>query len=162
MDFIKQLKKLILPFEDPEHPMDSTTAEEHPTHWTEIDQQIEQANERTRNSGAKTATGKQTWEELNDPKSEQDLGMMRECMVSELAKARKKKRYFPAPYSAWRVAILLRKQKDYAGEVEAIKAYCEVAATKNYEHNTRYTKLRERLPKAQALLAKQINSSSEP
>ncbi len=80
---------------------------------------------------------------------------MRECMDSELAMAKKKKRYFPAPASAWRVSVLLRKQKDYVGEIQAIKAYCEVAATKNYENNMTCTKLRERLPKAEALLAKQ-------
>jgi hypothetical protein len=121
----------------------------------DIDQQIEEANERTRTSRAKTSDGRQTWAVFDDPSSEQDLQLMQECMDAELAMARKKKSYFPAPYSAWRVAVLLRKQKDYSGEVEAIKAYCEVAATKNYEHNRRYTMLRERLPKAQALLAKQ-------
>ena len=56
-------------------------------------------------------------------------------MDSELGMASQKKRYFPAPYSAWRVAVLLRKQKDYAVEIKEIRAYCEVAATKNYEHN---------------------------
>lgn len=121
----------------------------------DIEQQIEEANERIRTSRAKTSDGRQTWEVFGDPENEQDLQLMRECMDAELAKARKKKSYFPAPASAWRVAVLLRKQKDYAGEVEAIKAYCEIAATKNYENNTRYTQLRERLPKAQALLAKQ-------
>lgn len=120
-----------------------------------LDEVFAEANEKLRTSGAKTADGKQTWEAFDDPSSEQDLELMRECMDSELALARKKKSYFPAPYSAWRVAVLLRKQKDYAGEIEAIKAYCEVAATKNYEHNRRYTMLRERLPKAEALLVKQ-------
>ena len=120
-----------------------------------LDDVLAEANEELRASGAKTADGKQTWEAFDDPSSEQDLQRMRECMDAELAMARQKKRYFPAPGSAWRVAVLLRKQKDYAGEVEAIKAYCEVAATKNYESNTKYTKLRERLPKTEALLAKQ-------
>ena len=120
-----------------------------------VDEVFAEVNESIKTSGAKTSDGKQTWEVFDDPSSEQNLELMRECMESELAAARKKKSYFPAPYSAWRVAVLLRRQKDYAGEVEAIKTYCDVAATKNYENNRRYTMLRERLPKAEALLAKQ-------
>ena len=116
---------------------------------------IAETNEAHRTSGAKTSDGKQTWEAFDDPGAQHDLARMQECMNSELAMARKKKSYFPAPASAWRVAGLLRKQKNYEAEIAAIKSYCDVAATKDYESNRTYTMLRERLPKAEALLAKQ-------
>ena len=169
MSLLARIKRLLLPFEEPDHPLhyDHAAVEAvKQAEADEIDQLLREegsfmddffaaSNEALRTSGAKIADGKQTWEAFNDPTAQHDLALMQECMESELAMARKKKSYFPAPASAWRVAVMLRKQKNYAAEVEAIKAYCEVAATKNYEHNTTYTKLRERLPKAEAILAKQ-------
>ena len=114
--------------------------------------------------GANLVDGKQTWQHAGD--SKHDIDVMKKCCDAEIETWRKTGDC-PAPYYFWRVAVLSRKQKDYAQEVE----YCELYLTvlrEGYTRDdmpfetaleTRFLSSRmcdiyERLPKAKALLAK--------
>lgn len=113
---------------------------------------------------ANLVDGKQTWEHAGDNKH--DIDVMKKCCDAEIETWRKTG-HCPAPYYFWRVAVLSRKQKDYAQEVE----YCELYLTALREGYTRddmpfetaletrflssrMCDIYERLPKAKALLAK--------
>ncbi|MBZ0114416.1 MAG: DUF3320 domain-containing protein [Thermoanaerobaculia bacterium] len=114
--------------------------------------------------GASLVDGQQTWEQAERYKH--DIQKMMECCEAEIQMSRKTG-LVPAPYYFERVAILARKEKDYATEVR----YCEmyIDFIKAFEANRaggdppgiaaspRYLAIRERLPKAKSLL-----ESSQP
>ena len=67
--------------------------------------------------------GKQTWEALKQtPENKNDLDLMLACCKAEVESAQTNL-CFPAPAYFKRVAIILRKQKDYAREIGIIQLY---------------------------------------
>ena len=70
--------------------------------------------------------GKQTWEVLKDsPESKHDLDLMLACCKAEMESSQINL-WFPAPAYFKRVAIILRKQKDYAREIGIIELYWQL------------------------------------
>lgn len=110
--------------------------------------------------GANLVDGKQTWELAKEKK--QELLTMKKCCNAELTTYRKTG-LIPAPYYFERVAILCRREKDYAQEIEYCEKYIEVIE-EDYRLNgisdnvgikmgPRYQAICKRLPKAKELLA---------
>jgi len=104
--------------------------------------------------------GKPVWEYAEDKKH--DLDFMKKCCNIE---SKANTISCPAPFYFERVAILSRKEKNYAQEVEYCEAYLNTiskfANEVGFENcfdarkSARYRKIAERLPKAKKLLAKQ-------
>ncbi|QNJ29409.1 hypothetical protein [Synechococcus sp. A15-24] len=70
--------------------------------------------------------GKQTWEVLKDaPENKHDLDLMLACCKAEMESSQINI-WFPAPAYFKRVAIILRKQKDYAREIGIIELYWQL------------------------------------
>ena len=70
--------------------------------------------------------GKQTWEVLKQtPENKNDLDLMLACCKAESESAQTNL-CFPAPAYFKRVAIILRKQKDYAREIGIIQLYWQL------------------------------------
>ena len=70
--------------------------------------------------------GKQTWEVLKDnPENKHDLDLMLACCKAEM-EASQIALMFPAPAYFKRVAIILRKQKDYVRELGIIELYWQL------------------------------------
>ncbi|MCK4542620.1 MAG: hypothetical protein KAU17_10345 [Spirochaetales bacterium] len=114
--------------------------------------------------GANLVEGKQTWELAEDKKH--DLNYMKKCCDAEL-NTMNKAGTVPAPYYFERVAILSRKEKNYAQEVAYCEKYIEVVedfyeanGTEGFENvrqGPRYKAIVKRLPKAKELLGKNPN-----
>ena len=69
---------------------------------------------------------KQTWEVLKDaPENKHDLDLMLACCKAEMESSQINL-WFPAPAYFKRVAIILRKQKDYAREIGIIELYWQL------------------------------------
>lgn len=110
--------------------------------------------------GANLVDGQQTWELVDDKKN--DLIAMKKCCDAELATMIKAD-IIAAPYYFERVAILSRKEKNYAQEVEYCEKYIELVEAYYTKHGTvniadvrkgpRYEAIKKRLPKAKELLA---------
>lgn len=111
--------------------------------------------------GANLVDGKQTWELAKEKKHE--LLTMKKCCNAELTTYRKTG-LSPAPYYFERVAILCRREKDYAQEVEYCEKYIEIIEEYYRENGIpdnigvkmgpRYQAICKRLPKAKELLVK--------
>jgi hypothetical protein len=114
--------------------------------------------------GANLVDGKQTWEHAED--SKHDIEVMKRCCDAEI-ETWQKTGDCPAPYYFWRVAVLSRKQKDYAQEVKYCEMYLDMLRKGYKRHDmtcetaleTRFLSARmcdiyERLPKAKSLLEK--------
>ena len=70
--------------------------------------------------------GKQTWEVLKQtPENKNDLDLMLACCKTEMESAQTNI-CFPAPTYFKQVAIILRKQKDYAREIGIIQLYWQL------------------------------------
>ena len=70
--------------------------------------------------------GKQAWEVLREaPENKHDLDLMLACCKAEMESAQINL-WFPAPAYFKRVAIILRKQKDYAREIGIIQLYWQL------------------------------------
>lgn len=70
--------------------------------------------------------GKQTWEVLQDtPENKHDLDLMLACCKAEMESSHIRL-LFPAPAYFKRVAIILRKQKDYTREIGIIELYWQL------------------------------------
>ena len=70
--------------------------------------------------------GKQTWEVLQDtPENKHDLDLMLACCKAEMESSQSQL-LFPAPAYFKRVAIILRKQKDYSREIGIIELYWQL------------------------------------
>ena len=114
--------------------------------------------------GANLVEGKQTWELAEDKKH--DLSYMKKCCDAEL-NTMDKAGMVPAPYYFERVAILSRKEKNYAQEVaycqkyiEVVERFYEANGTEGYadvRKGPRYKAIVKRLPKAIELLRKNPN-----
>lgn len=102
--------------------------------------------------------GKPVWEHADT--QAHDLDMMRRCCAAELDNMQLAN-CVPAPYYFERVANLLRRAKDYGGEVEicerylkATQAFYAVSGRENHadvRKGPRYAAIVARLPKARAL-----------
>ena len=69
---------------------------------------------------------KQTWEVLQEaPENKHDLDLMLACCESEMGSVQINL-WFPAPAYFKRVAIILRRQKDYAREIGIIQLYWQL------------------------------------
>jgi len=111
--------------------------------------------------GANLVDGKQTWELAKEAK--QALMTMKKCCNAELATYRKTG-LSPAPYYFERVAILSRREKNYAQEIEYCEKYIKVLeeyyrkrGLPDYDGlklGGRDLAICKRLPKAKELLAK--------
>lgn len=108
--------------------------------------------------GANLVDGKQTWELAEVGKS--DLATMLRCCEAELATMRRT-RIAAAPFYFERAAILLRKDKQYAREIQICERYIQ-AVEKHYSSpacayeadvrkGPRYLALTSGIPKARAL-----------
>lgn len=114
--------------------------------------------------GANLVEGKQTWELAEDKKH--DLNYMKKCCDAELV-IMSKAGMVPAPYYFERVAILSRKEKDYAQEIDYCRTYIDAAedfykanGTEDYadvRKSPRYKAIVNRLPKAKKLLEKSLS-----
>ena len=115
--------------------------------------------------GANLVDGKQTWEHADSAKH--DIEMMKRCCDAEI-ETYQKIGQSPAPFYFWRVAILSSKQKDFQQEVDYLHTYVDILrrqysredmtledAVKNRVLSSRTCDIFERLPKAEARLAKQ-------
>lgn len=109
--------------------------------------------------------GKQTWEIAKEKKD--DIEAMKLCCETEL-ETMKSSGLVAAPYYFERIAILSRKNKDYAQEIFYCKQYIE-NVTQYYSVNNpndvadvrkgpTYKAIVKRLSKAESLYAKQRNS----
>lgn len=114
--------------------------------------------------GSNLVDGKQTWEHAESSKN--DIDVMKKCCDAEI-KTCQITGDVPAPYYFWRVAVLSRKQKNYAQEVKYCELYLDLlretykrddmpfeTALKERVLSSRMCDIYERLPKARALLAK--------
>lgn len=114
--------------------------------------------------GTNLVDGKQTWEHAGA--SKHDINVMKKCCEAEIETWRKTGDC-PAPYYFLRVAVLSRKQKDYAQEVKYCQLYLDLlregytrddmsfeAALEKRVLSASMCDIYERLPKAKALLAK--------
>jgi hypothetical protein len=115
-------------------------------------------------NGANLVDGKQTSELAGSRKH--DIDAMKKCCDAEIETYRKTGNV-PAPYYFWRVAVLSRKQKDYAQEVKYCELYLDLlskcyerddmpleTALKERQLSATDSSIYERLPKARELLAK--------
>lgn len=110
--------------------------------------------------GANLVDGKQTWEYAEENKH--DIDIMLRCCEAEL-KTMRVTGLGPAPYYFERVAIIARKQKNYALEVDICEKYINNVDSyyKGIKDHTiadvrkgpRYQAIVRRLPKAKELLA---------
>lgn len=111
--------------------------------------------------GANLVEGKQTWEYAEEKKN--DIDIMLRCCEAEL-KTMKVTGLVAAPYYFERVAILAKKQKNFALEVDICEKYINIVNLyyKGIKDHTiadvrkgpRYQAIVKRLPKAKDLLAK--------
>ena len=84
--------------------------------------------------------GKQCWEILKEnPDNKHDLDLMLACCRAQMEESAIEAISMPAPAYFERVAIILRKQKDYAREIGIIELYCSIC--------DRVLENREKLPK---------------
>lgn len=81
--------------------------------------------------GSNLVDGKQTWELAKEKK--QEMMTMKKCCTAELATYRKTG-LRPAPYYFERVAILSRKEKNYAQEIEYCEKYIEALQDFHRKH----------------------------
>jgi len=109
--------------------------------------------------------GKQTWEVISG-QEKHDLSKMLECCLAELERMRGTGQV-PAPAYFERVAILMRKEKNYEKEIEIIEFYwrsLDEIWQKNQKISSSYIeslkdRFRHRHEKAKILLQKQKNSA---
>ena len=112
---------------------------------------------------------KQTWEVLKDaPENKHDLDLMLACCKAEMDSSQIQL-LFPAPAYFKRVAIILRKQKDYAREIGIIQLYWQLcdrvyevvkkrdglSAQRMAQHSALKAGFKTRYDKAKLLLKKQ-------
>lgn len=110
-------------------------------------------------NGANLVDGKPTWEHTKEKKH--DIDFMKRCCDAELTTT-EKTGLIPAPYYFERVAILSRKEKNYAQEIaycekyiDAVESVCKTTSIDERENKrAAYTTIAQRLPKAKELLAK--------
>ena len=121
--------------------------------------------ETIKSKGANLIDGKQCWELAESHKH--DLEMMIRCCERQIQDntGRKWPTNIPAPYSFTRTAIMLRKAKDYAGEIEICNKYIQhnqllekkhpgVFSTAHYNKKFEY-----RIERAKLLLEKQAKKA---
>jgi len=110
--------------------------------------------------GVNLVEGKQTWEYTTG--SKHDLNTMKKCCETEL-ETWEKTGLFPAPYYFERVAILSRKEKNYAQEIEYCEKYINAVKEHNRKNGVKHNEktmgprelsIHRRLPKAKELLLK--------
>ncbi len=112
--------------------------------------------------GANLVDGKHTWELAEEKKH--NLEEMKRCCDAELI-TMDKAGLVPAPYYFERVAILLRKEKNYEQEIYYCEQYIKkveafyskngTAGIADVREGPRYQSIVKRLPKARELYAKQ-------
>jgi hypothetical protein len=117
--------------------------------------------------GANLVDGKQTWELAESKKD--DLEAMKKCCDAELA-TYEKVGLVPAPYYFERVAILLRKVKNFREEVACCEKYIAVVADYYRKNNIpenqgvkmgpTYKAIVKRLLKARLLLGEKLTMTS--
>ena len=113
--------------------------------------------------------GKQCWQILDEnPDNKHDLDLMLACCKAQMEEAAIEQISFPAPAYFKRVAIILRKQKDYEREIGIIELYLSLGErvlenrqklpkerTKHLPGMPQKGDFEERLVKAKLLLEKQ-------
>lgn len=104
--------------------------------------------------------GKPTYYYAEKPHKD-DINTMELCCEAEMRTAERHKNYFPAPFFFERVAILSRKRKDYAKEVAICEAFLKFASGHSQMVGPRAQAVRNRLPKAKELLARQQGDGSK-
>ena len=118
--------------------------------------------------------GKQSWEVLKDaPENKHDLDLMLACCKAEMESSQINL-WFPAPAYFKRVAIILRKQKDYAREIGIIELYWQLCdriyetkrkdgarAQLMAQHSRLKAGFQKRYDKAKLLLEKQRAKAQE-
>lgn len=110
---------------------------------------------------ANLVEGQQTWEVAEEKKN--DLEAMKKCCDAEL-KTMAIADIVAAPYYFERVAILSRKEKNYAQEIAYCEKYIQLVEAYYRKHGTagiadvrkgpRFQAIQKRLPKAKELLAR--------
>jgi len=115
--------------------------------------------------GKNLVDGKHTWERADEKKH--DIEYMKKCCNAELSMM-KKAGFVAAPYYFERVAVLLRKAKDYQQEIHYCETYIGLVEKFYTGKDTRqiadvrkgptYQAIVSRLPKAKELLSRQLST----